>query len=636
MRTPTILSLVLSLASGSLSVAATITSTGAGGDWNDGATWVGGVVPGAADDVVVVGPVGVVGSAACLTLAVDPSGSVFNATFSPATLAVGDDVVNEGEITDGGQVLTVTIGGDLTNEALWSNADVVFTGTAERHLAVDPTATFATDLSFDPAASGDLIADAPVAIDGDVDTGSGRLVLTEGAHLTLLQGGLAGDVAANGNEIRFESWSYLTGITLDSAILVGTATVYLGATFTGGVTVMDYLSNTPSGGSAHIQVEGPFVNHGTVTNDTYGFTIALAGDLANHGLMDNSYVALEGTTPRVLSMGPDGVFATSVFLPEFEPGALLATTDLRFENGGLGLGVDGTLTLAAGTTAHFAGHGGLGGGTVEAYAASIEMDGGAALSGTVVGGATLRGTINVVGELTFVDGVTLVGTLQTSPVHTGATVTVHGPLMNDGVITETTPPLALELRGHAVNLGIWNNGSVVVHGEDDRVISVGPGIDVPSFVLASELGAPPFQWYRDGVPLAGETSEDLAFTTVGADDGGIYHCEDAVATSRTFTVETGTVSVPGATPGSGLVIESVHPNPFRGAPSIAFTLDEAMPVRVAVYDVAGREVSVLAEGRRAAGRHVATWETPDATPGTYFLRARAAGAEEIRKLVHLR
>jgi hypothetical protein len=636
-RRSILLALVLVGASGSFSKAAVVTSTSSGGDWNDGATWVGGVAPGAADDVIVVGPVGVTGSAACLTLSVGAPGSVYNAAVTPASLVVGDDVVNEGEITDGGQVLTLAIGGDITNTAVWSNANLVITGTAERHLAMDAAATFVTNLSFDPAATGDLVVDTPLVIDGNVDAGEGRLVLAEDTGLTLLEGFLAGNVAANDNEIRFESWSYLVGITLDAAVLVGTASVRLGGTFTGGLTVMDHLSNTPTGGSAHILVEGPLVNHGTITNDTYGFTIALEGDLENHGMMDNSYVAFQGTDPRLLSMGPDGVISTSVFLPEFEAGSIVATTDLRFDDGALGLGVSGTLTLAPGSTASFSGHGGLGGGTVEAYAASIEMDDGASFSGSIVEAATLRGTINVVGDLTFTEGVTLVGTLQTSPVHTGATVIVHGTLLNEGVITETTQPLVLDLRGHVVNLGTWNNGSAVVDGDDDRIISVGPGIDVPSFMLASGLDAAPFQWYRDGVPIPGETSTDLVFVTIDAGDAGLYHCEDAVASSRTFTVEEGTVvATPDIAPVSGLAVEPVYPNPFRGAPSIAFTLHDATSVQVAVYDVAGREVSVLVEGHRAAGRHVATWDTRDAPPGTYFLRARARGVEEIRRLVCIR
>src|SRR5690606_24918099 len=59
---------------------------------------------------------------------------------------------------------------------------------------------------------------------------------------------------------------------------------------------------------------------------------------------------------------------------------------------------------------------------------------------------------------------------------------------------------------------------------------------------------------------------------------------------------------PGAAP-DGFALEAVRPNPVRGTATVAFRLPAPGPVRVALYDVRGRRVAVLAEGARAAGRH---------------------------------
>jgi flagellar hook assembly protein FlgD len=66
-----------------------------------------------------------------------------------------------------------------------------------------------------------------------------------------------------------------------------------------------------------------------------------------------------------------------------------------------------------------------------------------------------------------------------------------------------------------------------------------------------------------------------------------------------------------------------------------------MPVRLAVYDVEGRLVRVLTEGKKAAGDHTATWDGLDAHDhragsGIYFLRLEAGNRAVSRKAVFLR
>ncbi|MBN2171569.1 MAG: T9SS type A sorting domain-containing protein [Candidatus Krumholzibacteriota bacterium] len=84
-----------------------------------------------------------------------------------------------------------------------------------------------------------------------------------------------------------------------------------------------------------------------------------------------------------------------------------------------------------------------------------------------------------------------------------------------------------------------------------------------------------------------------------------------------------------------------HPNPFNPATTVVFELGEAAPGRLAIYDVAGRRVAILAEGILAAGRNAVDWDGRDAsgremTSGVYFARLETPGGGQARRLVLLR
>jgi hypothetical protein len=92
-------------------------------------------------------------------------------------------------------------------------------------------------------------------------------------------------------------------------------------------------------------------------------------------------------------------------------------------------------------------------------------------------------------------------------------------------------------------------------------------------------------------------------------------------------------------PAAGLlVLDPVRPNPLRSHGEIAFTLAEAGQVRLAAYDVTGRQVAVLTDGLHAAGRHTVPWDGRDTRgnvvpDGVYFVRLEAAGWVTSRKVV---
>ncbi len=70
-----------------------------------------------------------------------------------------------------------------------------------------------------------------------------------------------------------------------------------------------------------------------------------------------------------------------------------------------------------------------------------------------------------------------------------------------------------------------------------------------------------------------------------------------------------------------------YPNPFSAATEIAYTLHEHASVRVAVYDISGRECAVIAEGEQAAGAHHTRWDASSYPAGMYFCTLRVTGSE---------
>jgi len=59
----------------------------------------------------------------------------------------------------------------------------------------------------------------------------------------------------------------------------------------------------------------------------------------------------------------------------------------------------------------------------------------------------------------------------------------------------------------------------------------------------------------------------------------------------------------------------------------------AGPVRVTVHDLLGREVAVLVDGFRPAGRHSVTFDGSRMSSGMYYYRLQTARGSQSRPLV---
>jgi len=84
------------------------------------------------------------------------------------------------------------------------------------------------------------------------------------------------------------------------------------------------------------------------------------------------------------------------------------------------------------------------------------------------------------------------------------------------------------------------------------------------------------------------------------------------------------------------VLSQNHPNPFNPSTAIEYALPEGGNVLLEVFNSAGQRVSVLANGYRGAGSHMATWNTSGQASGVYFYRLRFGGFSETRKMTLMR
>lgn len=82
---------------------------------------------------------------------------------------------------------------------------------------------------------------------------------------------------------------------------------------------------------------------------------------------------------------------------------------------------------------------------------------------------------------------------------------------------------------------------------------------------------------------------------------------------------------------------SVYPNPFNSELTILLELPYEQLTKVTVWDIAGRKVDDIYDGRLIAGQHRLSWKAMEEQPsGVYLLRIESATKREIRKVVFLK
>jgi hypothetical protein len=137
------------------------------------------------------------------------------------------------------------------------------------------------------------------------------------------------------------------------------------------------------------------------------------------------------------------------------------------------------------------------------------------------------------------------------------------------------------------------------------------------------------------VPPSGAFTEDSLTYAV-------TDCEGATdSTTVVIRSAAATGTPPPATPPPVYLLHANVPNPFNPLTRIAYDVARPGPARVAVYDLRGRLVQVLADGYHEAGSYAVDWTGRDdggrsVAAGVYVARLEAPGHVSARKLTLVR
>jgi len=76
-----------------------------------------------------------------------------------------------------------------------------------------------------------------------------------------------------------------------------------------------------------------------------------------------------------------------------------------------------------------------------------------------------------------------------------------------------------------------------------------------------------------------------------------------------------------------------YPNPFNPITTIAFALPKPSTVTLKLFDMFGREIATLVEGKLPAGKHQVVFDAGAFSSGVYFYRLQAEAFSQIRRLM---
>ncbi len=587
------------------------------------------------------------------------------------TFSVIGNVVNNGVIMPNnlGYGFAWDCEGNVSNMGFWQSNVLTFTGTGIYHLFTDLNYTF--NPSEIHAWNSTIISDASLRFD-DVNIQIRKLILQPGHDLFLQLHSILRVDTLTGNHNRLhcndasELWWTATANgapVYENIILDGTARVNSNLVFEdtlvveGAMQLVDGLTTNKT-----ITVKGNVKNIGAITynNLNYGLLFTVEGDLENRGQWQSAVITMSGTGTQHVFTEPSQAFNPFGF--HAWNSTVISDTSLRFDDVDVQIK---KLILQPGHDIFLQQHSIFRVDTLIGNHNRLHCNDTSELWWTATGtGAPvyeniiLDGTARVNSNLVFENSLVVEGVLQLlDGSTTNRTMQVNGDLINTGSILPNNLGywLFFTIEGDLENAGQWESGAVELKGTTTQQAAIP---DSAAFQADLKLHAMrsgnQYQWMRDGMPLSdggnifGTHTAILTLSTITPADFGTYQCEidsnGVTIFSREILIND---VITGITPGEQPVsdeslmpktflLEQNYPNPFNPSTTIFYQLPRSSQVRLAVYDLLGREIVTLVNREQPAGEYSVKLNAGNLPSGIYLYRLEAGSFVQTRKMMLLK
>ena len=161
-------------------------------------------------------------------------------------------------------------------------------------------------------------------------------------------------------------------------------------------------------------------------------------------------------------------------------------------------------------------------------------------------------------------------------------------------------------RGEAAAGGVWTDTQ-----------------DFRPWLMAYQQLTPGGAW----TGLGGESNLDYQSVTFNATDATLLQNLPVAMIAPLIPKQGSAVNAP-----TEFALEQNYPNPFNPSTDITYALPEKSEVRLAVYDMYGREVAELVNRTQDAGVYTVTFTVDDIPSGTYYYRLQAGEKVFTRKM----
>jgi len=111
---------------------------------------------------------------------------------------------------------------------------------------------------------------------------------------------------------------------------------------------------------------------------------------------------------------------------------------------------------------------------------------------------------------------------------------------------------------------------------------------------------------------------------LSTDESGLWQCIIDTGVSGVLRVK--------ALPGN-FQLQQNYPNPFNPTTQIIYTLPKASPVTLTVYEILGRQIATLVNGKNEPGDHSVSWNALNVPSGVYFYRIVSGNYMQTKKMV---